>query len=139
VVGILLSISWLSWLQLEQLSVHKAYHPIEAPFAQLFQQQVGYPPPPPPNNHNPSARAPKTKLTVHFYGHGAKLYENSIVMRELVLLCPSMQRWAFVDDDRRFKRVHSWSRGHGVPLLSRSTALRLARELRSSLAREIFY
>ena len=32
--------------------------------------------------------APETELTVHFYGHGAKLYENSIVMRWLVLLCP---------------------------------------------------
>jgi hypothetical protein len=24
---------------------------------------------------------PETELTVHFYGHGAKLYENSIVVR----------------------------------------------------------
>jgi hypothetical protein len=26
-------------------------------------------------------QAPETELTVHFYGHGAKLYENSILMR----------------------------------------------------------
>jgi hypothetical protein len=31
--------------------------------------------------HKDLLHPPETELTVHFYGHGAKLYENSIVMR----------------------------------------------------------